>query len=148
VLWTGSAACRVGTEAFGAFDADNTYRLLNEIPFADHGALLDPPTSDVSARCGLALARAPAPRSRSARSVLDFLRREQEEAGAWYGRWGTNYVYGTWSVLIALAQIGRPEDAARIARAVEWLKARQNADGGWGENCLSYLGQQLRRDQE
>jgi squalene-hopene/tetraprenyl-beta-curcumene cyclase len=124
---------------FGAFDADNTYRLLNEIPFADHGALLDPPTSDVSARCGLALARAARPRDRAALArCIEFLRREQEEPGAWYGRWGTNYVYGTWSVLIALVQIGRPEDQSRIARAVEWLKGRQNADGGWGENCLSY----------
>ena len=124
---------------FGAFDADNTYRLLNEIPFADHGALLDPPTSDVSARCGLALVRAGRPRDRAALArCLEFLRSEQEEPGAWYGRWGTNYIYGTWSVLVALAQTARPEDAPRIARAVRWLKARQNVDGGWGEDCLSY----------
>jgi squalene-hopene/tetraprenyl-beta-curcumene cyclase len=124
---------------FGAFDADNTYRLLNEIPFADHGALLDPPTSDVTARCGLALARTGRPRDKSAIArSLEFLRREQEEPGAWYGRWGTNYVYGTWSVLVALAHTGRPEDTPRVARAVEWLKARQNPDGGWGEDCESY----------
>jgi squalene-hopene/tetraprenyl-beta-curcumene cyclase len=124
---------------FGAFDADNTFRYLNEIPFADHGALLDPPTSDVSGRCALALSRAGRPRDRvPLAQCLEFLRREQEPAGAWYGRWGTNYVYGSWSVVSALVQTGRPEDAERIQRAAAWLKTRQNSDGGWGESCESY----------
>lgn len=124
---------------FGAFDADNTFWFLNEIPFADHGALLDPPTSDVSARAALALARAGRPSDRAAlERCLEFLRREQAPPGAWYGRWGTNYVYGTWSVLVALAQTARPVDAIRVTRAVAWLKARQHPDGSWGESCASY----------
>jgi squalene-hopene/tetraprenyl-beta-curcumene cyclase len=124
---------------FGAFDADNTFRYLNEIPFADHGALLDPPTSDVSGRCAVALARVDRARDRSAlASCLAFLRREQEATGPWFGRWGTNYIYGTWSVLAALTLTGRDEDAPRIARAAAWLKTRQHADGGWGEGCDSY----------
>jgi squalene-hopene/tetraprenyl-beta-curcumene cyclase len=124
---------------FGAFDADNTFTYLNEIPFADHGALLDPPTSDVSGRCALALARTARPRDRAALArCLDFIRREQEPAGAWYGRWGTNYIYGTWSVLAALAQTARAEDAAPMAQAAAWLRSRQHDDGGWGESCDSY----------
>ena len=124
---------------FGAFDADNTARYLNEIPFADHGALLDPPTSDVSARCALALARAARPQDRAIIArCLAFLRTEQEAAGAWWGRWGSNYIYGTWSVLTGLAQAGGEDDAPRMARAAAWLKSRQNADGGWGEGCETY----------
>jgi squalene-hopene/tetraprenyl-beta-curcumene cyclase len=124
---------------FGAFDADNTFRYLNEIPFADHGALLDPPTSDVSGRCALALARVGRAGDQVALTrCLEFIRREQEAAGAWYGRWGTNYLYGTWSVLAALAQTRRGADASCVAKAAAWLKSRQNADGGWGESCASY----------
>ncbi len=135
--WIAGMQSRNG--GFGAFDADNTFRYLNEIPFADHGALLDPPTSDVSGRCALALARVGRTRDRAALDAcLGFLRREQEEPGAWFGRWGTNYVYGTWSVLAALSQTARPEDAARVARAAAWLMTRQNDDGGWGESCDSY----------
>jgi squalene-hopene/tetraprenyl-beta-curcumene cyclase len=127
---------------FGAFDADNTARYLNQIPFADHGALLDPPTSDVSARCALALARYGRPEHRFALTrCLAFLRDEQEPAGSWFGRWGTNYVYGTWSVLTALEQAGGPADRAVIARGAAWLKNRQNADGGWGESNESYWDQ-------
>jgi squalene-hopene/tetraprenyl-beta-curcumene cyclase len=124
---------------FGAFDADNTAHYLNQIPFADHGALLDPPTSDVSARCALALSRLGRPGDKL---VLDrclaFLRREQEGGCAWFGRWGTNYVYGTWSVLAALEEAGGSADAAGRARAVAWLVERQNPDGGWGEGCDTY----------
>jgi squalene-hopene/tetraprenyl-beta-curcumene cyclase len=129
---------------FGAFDADNTARYLNEIPFADHGALLDPPTSDVSARCALALARAGragAGDRVALERCLAFLRLEQEPVGSWWGRWGTNFVYGTWSVLASLAEAGAVEDAARMGRAAAWLKSKQNADGGWGEGCESYWDQ-------
>jgi squalene-hopene/tetraprenyl-beta-curcumene cyclase len=124
---------------FGAFDADNTARYLNEIPFADHGALLDPPTSDVSARCALALARAGRGSDRTVlERCLTFVRTEQEPAGSWWGRWGTNFIYGTWSVLAGLAEVAAPEDAPRMAHAAQWLKSKQNADGGWGEGCESY----------
>jgi squalene-hopene cyclase len=125
---------------FAAFDADNTYYYLNEIPFADHGALLDPPTSDVSARCITFLAHMGEPRYQLAlRRALDFLYKEQEANGAWYGRWGTNYIYGTWSVLAALEQAGEDPQTPRIRAAVEWLKGIQRPEGGWGEDCDTYF---------
>ena len=124
---------------WGAFDADNTHFYLNHIPFADHGALLDPPTADVTARCLGFLAqlgyRAEHP---AAAAAIAFLVREQEPEGCWFGRWGTNYIYGTWSVLVALNAVGVPHEAPEIRRAVAWLLARQRADGGWGEGGESY----------
>jgi len=125
---------------FAAFDADNTYYSLNRIPFADHGALLDPPTSDVTARVVTVLARVGRPEDKPVLArALAYLRAEQEADGSWFGRWGTNYIYGTWSVLMALAQAGiQPQDPA-MQKAVQWLKGRQNADGGWGESNDSYL---------
>ena len=126
---------------FAAFDADNTYFYLNEIPFADHGALLDPPSADVSARVlmffGQIVDRHPELQP-SMDKCLDYLSREQEEDGAWFGRWGTNYIYGTWSVLYALESIGIPAEDPRVQKAAGWLKRVQNADGGWGEDNDSY----------
>jgi squalene-hopene/tetraprenyl-beta-curcumene cyclase len=124
---------------WASFDADNNRLLLNHIPFADHGALLDPSTEDLAGR-GLELlgtlgygADHPA-----ARRALDFVRRAQSRDGSWYGRWGANYIYGTWSVLRGLGAIA--EDCSRdyVERAVAWLLSRQNADGGWGETLASY----------
>ena len=124
---------------WGSFDADNTHHYLNNIPFADHGALLDPPTADLTARCVSMLAQQGYGRSDPAIArALDFLRREQEADGSWFGRWGTNYVYGTWSVLCALNAAGEDPAAPYVQRAVAWLKSRQQADGGWGESCASY----------
>jgi squalene-hopene/tetraprenyl-beta-curcumene cyclase len=124
---------------FAAFDADNTSFYLNKIPFADHGALLDPPTSDVTARVVTVLARIGRPEDRAALTrAIEFLRTEQEDDGSWFGRWGTNYIYGTWSVLMSLAQAHVSPDDPAIRRAVNWLKQRQNADGGWGESNDSY----------
>ena len=124
---------------WGAFDAENQHDFLNHIPFADHGALLDPPTADVTARCVMMLARLGEERDAFAlRRGLAFLGREQEEDGAWFGRWGTNYVYGTWSVLEALAAAGVPPSAPEVARAARWLLSRQRPDGGWGEDGASY----------
>jgi squalene-hopene/tetraprenyl-beta-curcumene cyclase len=124
---------------WGAFDADNTYHYLNNIPFADHGALLDPPTADVAARCVSMLAQlgegADSPRMKAA---LAWLEREQAADGSWFGRWGVNYVYGTWSVLCALNAAGLAPDAPMVSRAADWLIAIQNPDGGWGEGCDSY----------
>jgi len=125
---------------FAAFDVDNMHYYLNFIPFADHGALLDPPTSDVTARVVTLLARVGRPQDREALArAIDYLRREQEADGSWFGRWGTNYVYGTWSVLMALGQAGLSTQDASVQRAVAWLKSRQNDDGGWGESNDSYL---------
>jgi len=124
---------------FASFDVDNTSYYLNEIPFADHGALLDPPTSDVTARVVTALARVGRPEDRVALTrAIDYLRREQEANGSWFGRWGTNYVYGTWSVLSAFAQARIGPDDPAVERAVSWLESRQNPDGGWGESNDSY----------
>lgn len=126
---------------FAAFDSDNDYGYLNHIPFADHGALLDPPTSDVSARLVTVLGGL-ARNDEKYRSHLDaclsFLRAEQEENGAWFGRWGTNYIYGTWSVLIGLRHAGVSSGDTMIRHAVHWLKSVQHPDGGWGENNATY----------
>ncbi|HSR12834.1 MAG TPA: squalene--hopene cyclase [Thermodesulfobacteriota bacterium] len=123
---------------FASFDADNTHCYLNEIPFADHGALLDPPTSDVSARCATLLALA-GRREPHLSSCLAYLEKEQELNGSWFGRWGTNYIYGTWSVLAGLEKTGAPLNGAMVKRAVSWLKSVQREDGGWGEDCATYF---------
>ena len=124
---------------FAAFDADNDHTYLNEIPFADHGALLDPPTEDVSARCIMLLAQL-APKYEAVRkNCLDYLFRCQEADGSWFGRWGTNYVYGTWSVLMALEEAGFGKEHERVRRAAAWLKNVQRTDGGWGEGCDTYF---------
>jgi squalene-hopene/tetraprenyl-beta-curcumene cyclase len=124
---------------FAAFDADNTCYYLNKIPFADHGALLDPPTSDVTARVVTLLARFGRPEDKSALDrAIAYLRDEQEADGSWFGRWGTNYIYGTWSVLMSLAQAHVGNDDPMVTRAVAWLKQKQNPDGGWGESNDSY----------
>ncbi len=136
-VWTLGMQSRDG--GWGAFDADNTHFFLNHIPFADHGALLDPPTSDVTARCVSFLAQLGLPEDRPAiERALTYLRREQEADGSWYGRWGTNYIYGTWSVLCALNAAGVARDDPMVRRAVAWLLARQRPEGGWGEDCESY----------
>ncbi len=124
---------------WGSFDADNTHFYLNHIPFADHGALLDPPSADVSARCLGFLAQRGLPSDHPAiAAALAYLRREQEADGSWFGRWGTNYIYGTWSVLAGLNAAGIDPAAPEIRRAVAWLIAQQRADGGWGETGESY----------
>jgi len=124
---------------WGAFDADNTHHYLNHIPFADHGALLDPPTADVTARCVSFLAQIGEPLdSAPVRRGVEWLMREQEADGAWFGRWGANYIYGTWSVLCALNAASVPHDAACMQRAVAFLLATQREDGGWGEDNESY----------
>lgn len=137
VEWTVGMQSRNG--GWGAFDADNDHDYLNNIPFADHGALLDPPTVDVSARCISMLAQLGEPLdSPRMAKALDYLRREQEADGSWFGRWGVNYVYGTWSALCAINAAGVPHDDAMVVKAVDWLERIQNPDGGWGEDCDSY----------
>jgi len=124
---------------WGAFDADNTHRYLNHIPFADHGALLDPPTADVTARCVSFLAQIGEPLdSPPVARAIAWLKSEQEPDGAWFGRWGTNYIYGTWSVLCALNAAAIPHDDPCIRRATAFLLSVQREDGGWGEDNESY----------
>ncbi len=126
--------------AWGAFDADNEFYYLNNIPFADHGALLDPPTEDVTARCLSMLGQfgETAASSEAVRRAIDYLRRTQLAEGSWYGRWGMNYIYGTWSVLCALNAAGVDHAAPEMRKARDWLVAIQNDDGGWGEDGSSY----------
>ena len=135
--WIIAMQCRDG--GWGAFDADNNHMYLNHIPFADHGALLDPSTADVTARCVSFLAqighRAEEPVIARA---LAWLKREQEADGSWFGRWGTNYIYGTWSVLCALNAAGVPHDDPAIRHAVNFLVTTQRDDGGWGEDNETY----------
>ncbi|MGE5504699.1 MAG: squalene--hopene cyclase [Actinomycetota bacterium] len=124
---------------WGAFDADNTSYYLNHIPFADHGALLDPPTADVSARCVSILSHLGDGRSDPVvKDGVDYLLREQEKDGSWFGRWGTNYIYGTWSSLCALNAAGLPHEHEAYRKAVAWLLSKQRDDGGWGECGRSY----------
>jgi squalene-hopene/tetraprenyl-beta-curcumene cyclase len=136
--WLAGMQSRNG--GFAAFDSDNTYYYLNEIPFADHGALLDPPTSDVTARCTGFLALYGAPRHKhNVERGLEYLFREQEPSGAWFGRWGSNYIYGTWSVLEGLRLARVDMNHLAVRRAVQWLKSVQRDDGGWGEGNDTYL---------
>jgi squalene-hopene/tetraprenyl-beta-curcumene cyclase len=125
---------------WAAFDADNNYEYLNNIPFSDHGALLDPPTADLTARCLSMLAQLgeTPEKSPAMQKAIDFLRRDQHAEGSWYGRWGMNYIYGTWSVLCALNAAGLPHDSPEIRKAADWLISIQNPDGGWGEDGTSY----------
>ncbi len=125
---------------WASFDADNTYHYLNNIPFSDHGALLDPPTADVSARCVSMLSQLgeKVETSPVLKRGVDYLLSEQEKDGSWFGRWGSNYIYGTWSALCALNAAGVPHSSSSMRRAASWLISIQNEDGGWGEDGSSY----------
>jgi len=124
---------------WGAFDKDNTKYLLNKIPFADLEALIDPPTADLTGRMlELMGTFGYAKDHPAAARAIEFLKRSQEPDGPWWGRWGVNYLYGTWSVLCGLKAIGVDPNEPWIRKAVNWLKSRQNIDGGWGETCESY----------
>ena len=125
---------------WAAFDADNTSHYLNNIPFADHGALLDPPTADLTGRCVSMLAQLDeeAPTSPALARGVAWLMHDQREDGSWYGRWGMNYIYGTWSALSALNAAGVDQLSPTVRKAVAWLEAIQNPDGGWGEDGSSY----------
>ncbi|MFJ1757102.1 squalene--hopene cyclase [Kitasatospora sp. NPDC088134] len=124
--------------AWGAFDADNTSRLPNKLPFCDFGEVIDPPSADVTAHVVEMLAATGRVRDPRTRRGVAWLLRHQEADGSWFGRWGTNYIYGTGSVLPALVAAGLGPRHPAIRRAVAWLADRQNADGGWGEDMRSY----------
>ncbi len=124
---------------WGAYDKDNNKQIVNKIPFADHQAMLDSSTADVTGRCLEMLGTLGYAQSHPAVGpALDFLRKEQESHGGWYGRWGVNYIYGTWCVLSGLRAIGVDMTAPWVRKAVTWLESVQNPDGGWGESCESY----------
>jgi squalene-hopene/tetraprenyl-beta-curcumene cyclase len=130
---------------WGAFDRDNDAEFLCRVPFADHNAMIDPSTPDLTARVLEALGRLG---RRVGDSAVDrglaYLRRSQEADGSWFGRWGVNYIYGTWQVLTGLAAVGVPGDDPLIVGGVEWLLAHQQSTGGWGESCDTYLDPALR----
>jgi squalene-hopene/tetraprenyl-beta-curcumene cyclase len=125
---------------FAAFDADNLEHYIDNIPFADHGAMLDPPTEDVTGRCVSMLAQLGATQESSPvmKRAVDYLISRQLPEGSRFGRWGLNYIYGTWSVLCALNAAGVDGQAPVMRRAVDWLISIQNEDGGWGEDASSY----------
>ncbi len=123
---------------WGAFDRDNTRRLVNEIPFCDFGEVIDPPSEDVTAHVIEALCLLGEGDSPAVRRGLNYLRREQRPDGSWFGRWGVNYVYGTGGVLPAFHAAGRDMSKGRFRRAAAWLRSHRNPDGGWGETCASY----------
>jgi squalene-hopene/tetraprenyl-beta-curcumene cyclase len=124
---------------WAAFDADNNWQFLNGVPFADHNAMLDPCCADITGRTLEALGAHGLPQEHSAiRRGVEWLVRNQEQDGSWYGRWGVAYIYGTCFALRGLAAAGESDREAYILRAGEWLRAIQNADGGWGESCASY----------
>ena len=124
---------------WGAYDVDNNRIVFNYIPFADHRALLDPSTADLAGRCLEMLATLGYDWTHpSVASALTFVKNDQEQDGSWYGRWGVNYIYGTWSVLTALNAVGEDPQQAYIQKAIAWLKARQRGDGGWGEDGATY----------
>lgn len=131
--------------AWGAFDKDNWEGLIRLIPFCDFGEALDPPSVDVTAHVVEALGWLGRKMDDPlvARAV-DYIRKEQEEDGSWFGRWGVNHIYGTAAVLPALEQVGENMQATYVQRAADWLASRQNADGGWGETCASYMDIELR----
>lgn len=135
--WTLAMQCSTG--GWGAFDRDNSRKLFEEVPFADHNAMLDPATADITARVLEMLSfYGYGVQDPCVKRALSFLEHDQDADGTWMGRWGVNYLYGTWQVLRGLHLIGYDMGSPMVRRAVAWLKSVQNSDGGWGETCQSY----------
>jgi squalene-hopene/tetraprenyl-beta-curcumene cyclase len=138
VRWVLAMRSRGG--GWAAFDKDNTSEIVYRLPFADFGALLDPPSEDVTAHVLEMLAHVNCEgKEQMISDALSYLRRTQQPDGSWYGRWGVNYIYGTWCVISALTAVGPGHEVQdMIDRAISWILAHQNNDGGWGETCYSY----------
>ncbi len=135
--WIMSMQCKNG--GWASFDKDNDRMVFQYIPFADHNAMLDPPTVDITGRILEMLATYGYDKNhRAVKKALKFVRDEQEPDGSWFGRWGVNYVYGTALVLRGLEAIGIDHHEPYVQQAAEWLRMVQNPDGGWGETCGSY----------
>jgi squalene-hopene/tetraprenyl-beta-curcumene cyclase len=130
---------------WGAFDADNNRELFTQVPFADHNAMIDPSSADLTARMLEMLAALNVEQDNpQIQRALDYIWSEQEHDACWYGRWGVNYIYGTWQTVVGLTEIGIPTDDIRIQRAANWLKSTQQKNGGWGETVGTYDDPSLR----
>jgi squalene-hopene/tetraprenyl-beta-curcumene cyclase len=141
--WMLGMQCRDG--GWASFDKDNDRYLFTQVPFADHNAMIDPPTSDITGRVLECLGEfgytADMPEIHKG---IEFIKKDQGKDGSWFGRWGCNYIYGTWQVLVGLAQVGEDLNQPYVQRAVRWLKSVQNEDGGWGETLGSYSDESLK----
>ena len=141
--WEFAMQCRNG--GWGSFDKDNTKMIFQYIPFADHNAMLDPPTVDITGRMLEMLAAYGYNQSdKRVQKAIQFILSEQEPDGSWFGRWGVNYIYGTFLVLRGLEAIGFDPLEPQVQQAAEWVRMVQNPDGGWGETCGSYDDPNLR----
>ena len=130
---------------WGAFDPDNDRELFTRVPFADHNAMIDPSTGDLTARMLEMFADLKLPKDHPhVQRAIDFVWNDQEPDHCWYGRWGVNYIYGTWQALVGLTAIGIPIDDRRIRRAADWLRSKQHESGGWGESPRTYDDPELR----
>jgi squalene-hopene/tetraprenyl-beta-curcumene cyclase len=137
IEWEFAMQCRNG--GWGSFDKDNTKMIFQYIPFADHNAMLDPPTVDITGRMLEMLAAYGYSRDdKRVQKAIKFILSEQEPDGSWFGRWGVNYIYGTFLVLRGLDAIGFDHNEPQVQQAAEWIRMVQNPDGGWGETCGSY----------
>ena len=141
--WLLTMQCKSG--GWAAFDLDNEKEILNQVPFADHGAMLDPPTADVTGRVLWLLGKIGFKKNHpKVLKAISFLKGKQESDGSWWGRWGVNYIYGSWLALTGLASIGENMNQPYVRCAVKWFEKHQNEDGGWGESCESYKNPALR----
>jgi len=131
---------------WAAFDVDNNWQILNKVPFADHNAMLDPTCADITGRTLESLCRRGFQyKDPAIARGIEFLLKRQEANGSWYGRWGVNYIYGTFLAIRGLAATGAPEAKNAIAHGARWLREVQNPDGGWGESCLGYETERYER---
>jgi squalene-hopene/tetraprenyl-beta-curcumene cyclase len=137
INWEWDMQCKNG--GWGSFDKDNTKMIFQYIPFADHNAMLDPPTADITGRLLEMLAAYGFTRDdKRVEKAIEFILKEQEPDGSWFGRWGVNYLYGTYLVLRGLEAVGFDQHEPQVQQAAEWVRMVQNADGGWGESCGTY----------